>query len=41
MEVRKINPVPKKFELARLAKEKAEREAKEQAEAEKQAAAQQ
>ena len=41
MEIRKINPVPKKFEEARKAKEEAERLAKLQAEQEKAAQEQQ
>ena len=32
MEIRKINPVPKRFEEARKAKEEAEKQAKEEAE---------
>ena len=35
MEVRKINPEPKRFEVIRLAKQEAERIAKEQEELEK------
>jgi hypothetical protein len=35
MEVRKINPEPKRFEVIRLAKQEAERVAKEQEEAKK------